>query len=461
MPNELLLQNPWWESVGKIDDDFHLQRIAAFPFQYQPTVISADDLTTTGVMTLRGPRQVGKTTFIKSLLRTLLKRKVPATSICYYNTELLADERELFEMVRAFTEFSTAGKRYIFLDEITLVPRWEYAIKHAVDTGLGAKTLFVLSGSSAVDLRRGGERLPGRRNIAQPDRAMLPLSFRQYCLLQNYEKTGTMVIKRWRESLADLLPKSKVFFPRLQAYFADYLAHGGFPLAIADYLQTRALSPTTLETYKTVVISDFEKWRKDRITLRDISRRILASLATPLSWNGLAQDAGGIAANTAKEYVQLLADSYLLYILEFLDKDRQAARPNKNRKLYPFDPLIYKILAQIANTTFENRAEPNLIEGVVGEALIRNTETELFEGFSRLNSTFYWRSARENEVDFVVIWNGEEIPIEVKYQSRISPSDYTTIKRSFGKGIVLTKDIFFQKNGIIGLPVACFLYLLP
>jgi predicted AAA+ superfamily ATPase len=232
-------------------------------------------------------------------------------------------------------------------------------------------------------------------------------------------------------------------------------------MAIADYLQTQSLSPQTFETYKAVVISDFEKWRKDRITLRNLSRRILMSLSTPLSWNGLAQDAGGIAPNTAKEYVQLLADSYLLYILEYLDKGKQAPRPSKNRKLYPFDPLLYQVLAQIANLVFGSRAAPSLIEGVVGEALMRNAETELFEGFSRLTSTFYWRSARDKEVDFVVIWNGEEIPVEVKYQSRISPADYTTIKRSFGKGIVLTKDAFFQDGEIFGLPVACFLYLLP
>ncbi|MDZ7360528.1 MAG: ATP-binding protein [candidate division KSB1 bacterium] len=461
MVSELILQNPWWDDVHKIHDDRYLQRIATLPFRYQPSVISTQDLAQSGVMTLRGPRQIGKTTYLKALIRDLLERKIPATSIFYYNTELLANERELFEIVRTFAEFASTGKRYIFLDEITLVPRWEYAVKHAVDIGLGEKTLFIVSGSSAVDLRRGGERLPGRRGIVQPDRVLLPLSFRQYCLLQNYDKTEAMTIRAWQESLAGLLPKIKIFFPRLQSYFESYLSHGGFPLAIADYLQARAVLPTTLETYKAVIISDFEKWRKDRITLRDISRRILASLSTPLSWNGLAQDAGGIAANTAKEYVQLLADSYLLYILEFLNKGRKSASPNKNRKLYPFDPLIYQVLAQIATTTFDPSAASQLIEGLVGEALMRNTEIELFEGFSRLTSTFYWRSTREKEVDFVVIWNGEEIPIEVKYQSRISPSDYTTIKRSFGKGLVLTKDAFFQENEIYGLPVACFLYLLP
>ena len=461
MTNELILQNPWWDDRRKIQEDVHLRKIAALPFRYQPSIISSGDLAQSGVMTLRGPRQIGKTTYIKSLIRELLDGKAPATNIFFYNTELLADERELFEIAREFTGFASSGKHYIFLDEITLVPRWEYAVKHLIDTGLGVETLFILSGSSAVDLRRGGERLPGRRGIAQPDRLLLPLSFRQYCLLQNFEKTEALGVNQWQESLTTLLPKIKVFFPQLQSYFENYLFHGGFPLAIADYLQTRSLSAQTLETYKAVVISDFEKWRKDRITLRNLSRHILASLSTPLSWNGMAQDVGGIASNTAKEYTQLLADSYMLYILEFLDKGKQTSRPNKNRKLYPFDPLIYQVLAQIANVAFENRAEPNLIEGVVGEALMRNTETELYEGFSRLASTFYWRSARDKEVDFVVIWNGEEIPVEVKYQSRVSPSDYTTIKRSFGKGIVLTKDVFFQENGIVGLPVTCFLYLLP
>ena len=96
----------------------------------------------------------------------------------------------------------------------------------------------------------------------------------------------------------------------------------------------------------------------------------------------------------------------------------------------------------------------------MGSSLIRVTERELFQGFSNLYSTFYWRSVRGKEVDFVVLWNDDEIPIEVKYKNRITPSDYITIKRSFGKGIVLTRDSFFQDENVIGMPVSCFLYLL-
>jgi hypothetical protein len=214
MTNELILQNPWWDDARRIEDDPYLKKVAALPFHYQPNVISPSDLSQSAVMTLRGPRQIGKTTYIKSLIRELLEKKVPATNIFYYNTELLADERELFAIAREFVDFAAAGKRFIFFDEITLVPQWEYAIKHIVDTGLGADVLFILTGSSAVDLRRGGERLPGRRGMAQPDRVLLPLSFRQYCLLRNYEKTEALALSRWQESLTGLLPKLKVF-PRI------------------------------------------------------------------------------------------------------------------------------------------------------------------------------------------------------------------------------------------------------
>jgi predicted AAA+ superfamily ATPase len=117
MTNELILQNPWWDEVRKIEDDIFLQKIAALPFRYKPSVISPQDLAQSGVMTLRGPRQIGKTTYLKALIRDLLEHKVPATNIFYYNTELLADERELFEIMRAFSEFSSINPA--FLPQIT------------------------------------------------------------------------------------------------------------------------------------------------------------------------------------------------------------------------------------------------------------------------------------------------------------------------------------------------------
>ncbi len=461
MLNELALQNPWWNNKQAIFQDIHLRQAEKSPFDYKPGVISKKDLRQTGVMTLRGSRQIGKTTYLKMLVRDLLEDHFPAENILFYNAELVANDRELFNVVREFLEISDNGKKYIFLDEITFVPRWEYAIKHIVDLGLGTEVLFILSGSSAIDLRKGGERLPGRRKISRPDRVLLPLNFRRFCELNGVKITDSLDFSHWRESIDKALPALKRSTAVLQKHFDRYLISGGFPPAITDAIKNGAVSPETIETYRSVVISDFEKLRKDRIILRNLCRRIIANLAAPVSWNNLAKQAGAISVNTVKEYIQMLADSFLLYILPFLDKGRFQPRPNKNRKYYPFDPILYRVLAQLANMRDDAFEQSMKIEGIVGETLMRTSERQLFEGFSNLDSLFYWRSKRDREVDFVVLWNGREIPVEVKQQTVISPIDYTTIKRSFGEGVVVTKDKFFQDNGVVGLPAACFLYLLP
>ncbi len=301
-----------------------------------------------------------------------------------------------------------------------------------------------------------------RRLITQPDRVLLHLNFRKYCQLQHFNELEIFDVQNRYNSLLEKLPRLRVFFPKIQSYFQQYLKYGGFLMAISDFMQKGSISEQTLETYKTVVVSDFEKFKKDRIILRNIIRQSLDTLATPISWNGLAQDLGSVSVNTVKEYVQLLADSFAIFILEFLEKDHQRPSARKNKKLFPFDPLIYQVFASIAGKNLQESIEfeSKKIEGIVGSALLRITESELFQGFANLISTFYWRSARGKEIDFVVIWNDKEIPIEVKYQSRIIPNDYTTIKRSFGKGLVLTKDSFFQDDAVIGVPVPCFLYLL-
>jgi hypothetical protein len=51
------------------------------------------------------------------------------------------------------------------------------------------------------------------------------------------------------------------------------------------------------------------------------------------------------------------------------------------------------------------------------------------------------------------------MPIEVKYQSMISLSDYPTMKRSFSKGILATKNTFLTDETIIGIPAPVFFLL--
>jgi hypothetical protein len=72
---------------------------------------------------------------------------------------------------------------------------------------------------------------------------------------------------------------------------------------------------------------------------------------------------------------------------------------------------------------------------------------------------FFWYSERGNEIDFIYNHEGTLIPVGVKYQSRINKSDYTGMKRVFGKGILITQDTIFKDEGIVGIPAWLFLAL--
>ena len=163
--DELLFQNPWWKDKKNIENDINIKKLKKCKYTYKPQLFKAADLKSDAVYTLRGARQVGKTTLVKLIIKDLLGRNVNPRNIFYYSMDLVKDDKELFEIFVSWHQIVKGGskRKYIFFDEATFVQNWEKSIKHIVDTfGLENKT-FILTGSSAIDLRKGSERLPGRR----------------------------------------------------------------------------------------------------------------------------------------------------------------------------------------------------------------------------------------------------------------------------------------------------------
>ena len=170
---DLLLFNSWWENPGSIELDRYISAFQKSFIRWRPDILGGFDLNQDAVYTLRGPRQVGKTTLVKVIIRDLLESGVPPRAIFYYSCDLILDATEVFQIIRQYHEFSLPLKfkrRYIFLDEISLVTDWQHAVKQVIDLGWGQATTFLLTGSSAVDIKRGAERLPGRKGkVILPD----------------------------------------------------------------------------------------------------------------------------------------------------------------------------------------------------------------------------------------------------------------------------------------------------
>lgn len=464
---DLLIFNPWWEVPERIELDRSIIDYRESKLRWHPKIKDQFKLNLDAVYSLRGPRQVGKTTLIKIMIKELLEGGIPPRAIFYYACDLVASAEELFQVIRQYQEFSEPQKferKYIFIDEISLVHDWQYAVKQAIDLGWGRSTTFILTGSSAVDIKRGAERLPGRRGrVSQADKVLVPLDFKEFVdkcseAPTNFEHASLSALFEEPNLIEKLKSQTQVYLPRLTALFEQFLTVGGFPLAVECFLRKGELSPDIVETYLSVIRSDFEKVKKSRILLKQVLTRILSVGGSPVSWQSLAKTIDTPSYNTVREYSELLADSFLLAILYFLDRNKRAANPNKGKKFYFIDPLVLNLARHEVNLSTSHEFSL-AVEGAVAAHLIRNFENRLFEGFGSMENVFYWRSVKGNEVDFVVLHGQSLVPVEVKFRSSISRSDYSTMKRSFGKGILVTRNTFLLDEEVVGIPAPLFLLL--
>ena len=183
-PAELQQKNPWWENAAFIAEDDKIKEFELQKYKYRHPLETTFPLSAPGILTLRWPRQIGKTTLVKLVIQNLLAKKVPAQNIFYYSCNLVANYKELAALLKEYLEFfthKTSGMLFIFLDEVSFVTDWPRAIKEIAEGPWGKKILFLLTGSSTIDLKFSSERLPGRRGkIQNLDFEFLPLSFKEF-----------------------------------------------------------------------------------------------------------------------------------------------------------------------------------------------------------------------------------------------------------------------------------------
>ncbi len=467
---ELLEQNPWWDDDSAIERDGKILEFEKSRLNWIPRIFDQIDFTHPRVYTIRGPRQVGKTTLQKLLIRRLINgERISPRAILYYSLDFVHSYREIADIYRTFKDFAEKDgikRTFVFLDEITSVIDWQKAIKHLIDIGTAQNTTFILTGSSAIDIKRGTERMPGRRGGGRElDKVLLPLSFRDYLDIKMGKVLfPVMDIEDMLNFREQDLGEYKIYYHKIQSTFEDFSRVGGFPHAIDTFLEHGKVSDEIYDTLFSVIVSDIEKMKMSRVILGQTMRRIYELMGSRWSWQGLAKGMDIGSFHTARGYIETLADSYILSVLYFWNTARNRSAPKKEKKVYLVDPLIYHIFANSYGVNLATFREPSLfsrlVENTVFSHLLRTQEETLSEGLAYLQNIFYWYSNGGNEIDFLVRKGNSLLPVEVKYQSRITPANYTTLKRVFKRGIVLTKDAFFSTGNIVGIPVSIFLSIL-
>lgn len=456
----LLHSSPWWADTDWEQRDMSIKsaRSAGFDFRHlDPSDRASENMPPGSISIIRGPRQVGKTTELKLLVADLISQDILPRSIAYYPCDDIVHFRELISLVETFVG-TLKGTGYLLLDEITSVKNWPRAIKSLADAGRLENVYLLLTGSSAVEIKRGYERMPGRRKKGF-DRAFLPMSFTDFCRAFHCEMHKTSLFHILSDESAFRAYEIEAYHVKkeLSACLHMYLKWGGFPMVVRDMVNRSSVTEETLSVYRSVIFSEFEKQRRQIPVLLSLLRKMYSVLSTPISYSALSQDTGCSSAAVVQAYTEILSGAFLGFVLPCLNLERRLPYPKRQKKFYAVDPVIWQIVAQ--GTGFPPLDSATRAEEAVAVNLVRpfaNTWAAL--GF--MDSLYYWRSRKGREVDFVfyLAQGTEPFGVEVKYQGRLSGWDEQSIQKGIGQGLLVTRDSF-KWGKVCHIPLWAFLLL--
>ena len=453
--------NPWWYAGDALDRDSHLRRYEAGPVRWDPPVLAAMSLSFGDTHTLRGPRQAGKTTTLKRLIKRLID--AGERRVLYFSFDTVRKSGAVGEVIRLAKRLhpDPDGSWYIFLDEITAVPEWEHDVKRCWDSGVTRDDALVLTASSARDLRIGTERLPGRRGRGQ-DFLQLPMSFRDFCVVHKITLPNEcLAIEEFltpagRRLTAELYGQGDL----LERAFAVYQSCGGFPAAVRDVMTSAShhIDASTIQMLWHVLAGDLTRMRRDPLAGLKLVQQVTRSLGSPLKWTNAAEAMAVESPMTARDYAELLAETFTLLAVYHWDVGRQSLEPQKQRKLYVMDPLY----AELPHTLIPGTARPSadgMAEDLVAVALFRSAALTLIQANAVPRTVGYWRSRDGREIDFVVprvtdLENPRRFPIEVKGDNASGISQArAAISRSFQQGVVVSRSRFDWTPDVPVLPI--------
>lgn len=429
MELELLLEkNPWWkgpEHFEREDPDYLSWKEKKI--RWIPKVIKEIGLTPFSLNFVFGPRQVGKTTALKLLVKELLEtKKQAAKSIFYFRCDEIADYRELDELLRTYIEFREREKitsSVILLDEITFPREWWRTIKSFIDDGIFKRDVLIVTGSAGLEVKKEADYFPGRRGHGK-DLVVWPLSFREFV---------DVVDRDFSQKLTGTVSKDIVHLKEANRLLLDYFQCGGFPLAINSYLGKGYVDEEVKNTYLTWIKNDIAKTGKDARIAREVIKSVLTKMPSTLSWEGISKEMSIKSPKTVSSYVHVLSDIFIIVISQFIDPDTTFLKFGKNKKLHFTDPLYFHMFEEWCLAKMKEK-ESIMAESVLASHLYRNHKS----------GVFYWKNGEE--VDCVIRKeSGDLVGYECKWRETAKERKpflgkmkevWTVSKKDFGPRMV-------------------------
>jgi predicted AAA+ superfamily ATPase len=429
----LRVYNPWWEGESRDLPGFKR------PLFEQ---LARDLVELRQIVSLTGPRRVGKSTLILQLIQHLLSEgHTTPDRVLYYSlddpTLGVAPEgpRAIDAIVERFVDLRTRrlrsgqeGPVFVCLDEIQRFERWEQHLKKYFDLELPIRWMVTGSASSPI-FKKSRESLLGRIK----DYHLLPFSFREYLLFRCSERPALAALveeagriredvfrsfsgRRLAGSAADLHDALTAHEDFVQQAFRTFLVCGGFPEVWALPDPIRRQEYLFDNQVQKVIFEDLfytTQFRKP-----DNVRRFYLYLITrpgdEISIDAVAGEIG-VSRVMLERYLPLLEMTDLVRTIQkFSRKVLKVKR--SNLKAYLVDLGVRNAVMKLD----ERLLADDTLLGKYAENLVFRTVL----GWREKLEVSYYRE-RDREVDFVVAMAADRfLPIEVKYTTQARPPGY-------------------------------------
>lgn len=420
------------------------------------------------IISIYGIRRTGKTILLKQLIKYLVEKEqanIKDILFLSFDEALLSSKLTLKDYLDAYLEDIAEGseRKYIFIDEIQYINKWQHILKRYYDANLNIK--FIISGSSSLFLKKKTtESLAGRiyefRLNYLSFEEFLEISEAPTAILEGYKNYSIKAGSKIEEKNLESINKDYQFFlaqygKDLLRLFENYILYRQFPEMAKEPSEEKIKKYLNESIYKKTIEYDIPRiFGVDKIDdLRFVYQMLISENGNILEFQKISGEAG-VEENTLRKYLHYFEESFLLDIIYNYSRSfRKSKRLQK--KGYIASTNFY---AAVYSERFEQVDLFNQHFGRLAESYILHLLKNKYQ-----NTAFFRK--RDKEIDFIA---GQDFSdknnlalCEVKYTNHIRRENFSFLSRASKekfKGsscFIFTKDIFELKEDKSFIP--CFL----
>ncbi|WP_245905265.1 ATP-binding protein [Gelidibacter algens] len=347
---------------------------------------------------LIGPRQVGKTTLLNSIIHDKNHLFLDGDDPTFRNILQNINTKQLKTLI--------GNHELVFIDEAQHIENIGLTLKLITDQFKNVQLL--VSGSSAFEIKNlTNEPLTGRKWQYY----LFPISWEEFEIYSGHLKAVQQLEQR--------------------------ILYGMYPDVITNLGEETEILKTLSDSYLYKDILAFHNLKKPEV-LEKLMQALAYQIGQEVSYNELSQLLG-IDKNTVSSYIDILSNNYVIFKLPSFSKNLRNEIKRK-QKIYFYDNGMRNAIINDFRPLDARQDKGALWENfLISERVKRNTYHLL------LSKSYFWRTTSQQEIDYIEVTNGAISAYEIKWNEKAKVKIAKAFEKSYDTKVsIINKSNFIN-----------------